>query len=92
MSDEPRGPVTLDEYNAAIENVYIREVALGSDGAMYNKGLFTAKNVSQFGPYDSKAYIKQPADGRASPPDLRSDMPHEMLEVAKDYEFAPFGQ
>lgn len=92
MSDEPRGPVKLDDYNAAIENVYIREVALGSDGVMYNKGLFTAKNVSQFGPYDPKVYMKQPADGRTSPPDLRAEMPSEMLQVARDYEFVPFGK
>ncbi|MDR3497282.1 MAG: ABC transporter substrate-binding protein [Ancalomicrobiaceae bacterium] len=92
LSDEPRGPVALDEYNAAIENVYIREVAVGSDGVMYNKGLFTAKNVNQFGPYDSKIYMKQPSDGPSSPPDLRADMPREMLEVAKDYEFVPFGK
>lgn len=92
MSDEPRGPVKLDDYNAAIENVYIRQVALGSDGVMYNKGLFTAKNVSQFGPYDPKVYMKQPADGRTNPPDLRVEMPPEMLQVARDYEFVPFGK
>ncbi len=92
ISDEPRGPVKLDAYNAAIENVYIREVALGADGAMYNKGLFTAKDVSQFGPYDPKVYMKQPADGRTSPPDLRADMPPEMLKVDRDYEFVPFGK
>ena len=92
ISDEPRGPVTLDQYNAAIENVYIRQVTLGSDGAMYNKGLFTAKNVNQFGPYDSKLYMQQPADGRTSPPDLRADVPAAMLQVTKDYDFVPFGQ
>lgn len=92
ISDEPRGPVSLDDFNAAIENVYIREVALGSDGEMYNKGLFTAKNVNQFGPYDPKLYMAQPADGRDSPAELRKDLPAEMLSVAKDYEFVPFGQ
>ena len=92
ISDEPRGPVTLDQYNAAIENVYIRQVTLGSDGAMYNKGLFTAKNVNQFGPYDSKLYMQQPADGRTSPPDVRADVPAAMLKVAHDYDFVPFGQ
>lgn len=92
ITDEPRGPVTLDEYNAAVENVYVRQVELGSDGALYNKGLFTAKNVSQFGPYDPKVYMEQPADGRDSPPELRKDLPAAMLNVAKDYEFVPFGQ
>ncbi len=92
MSDEPRGPVSLDDFNAAVQNVYIRQVAMGSDGAMYNKGLFTAKGVSQFGPYDRQVYVKQPADGRTSPPDLRSAMPAGMLQVSKDYAFVPFGQ
>lgn len=92
LSDEPRGPVTLDDYNAAIDNVYIRQVALGSNGSMYNKGLFTTKAVSQFGPYDPKLYMSQPADGRTSPPDVRSAMPARMTSVAKDYTFLPFGQ
>ena len=92
MSDEPRGPVSLDEYNAAIENVYIREVAIADDGTLYNKGLFTAKAVSQFGPYDKDVYLSQPADGRDEPTGLRSEMPAEMLSVDQDYEFVPFGQ
>jgi len=92
MSDEPRGPIKLDQFNAAIENVYIREVAAGKDGAMYNKGIFTVKGVSQFGPYDSKLYMSQPADGRDSPPDSRARMPETILKVDKDYAFVPFGQ
>jgi branched-chain amino acid transport system substrate-binding protein len=91
MSDEPRGPVKLDEHNAAIENVYIRQIALGADGAMYNKGLITAKNVSQFGPYNPEVYMKQSADGRTSPPDLRTAMAADMLQVSKDYDLVPFG-
>lgn len=92
MSDEPRGPVHLDNFNAAVENVYIREVARGADGKMYNKGIVTVKNVSQFGPYDSKVYMAQPADGRNSPPDRRADMPAPMLKVDSAYTFLPFGK
>ena len=92
ISDSPRGPVRLDEYNAAVENVYIRQVAMGKDGAMYNKGLFTVKQVSQFGPYDSNLYLKQQPDSRTYPPDLRSDVPPDMLKVSKEYKFLPFGQ
>ena len=92
LSDEPRGPVSLDAYNAAIQNVYIREVAVAEDGTLYNKGLFTAEAVSQFGPYDEDVYLSQPADGRDEPTGLRSEMPEEMLTVAQDYEFVPFGQ
>jgi hypothetical protein len=36
--------------------------------------------------------MTQPADGRDSPPELRKDLPADMLSVAKDYEFVPFGQ
>ena len=92
LSDEPRGPVSLDAYNAAIQNVYIREVAIAEDGTLYNKGLFTAEAVSQFGPYDEDVYLSQPADGRDEPTGLRSEMPAEMLTVEQDYVFVPFGQ
>jgi hypothetical protein len=84
--------VKLDQYNAAIENVYIRQVAAAKDGSLYNKGLFTVKDVNQFGPYDSKAYMKQKADGRTVPPDQRSAMAPEMLNAAKEYQYLPFGQ
>lgn len=92
MSDEPRGPVSLDDYNAAVQNVYIREVAQKDDGTLYNKGVVTVKNVSQFGPYDPKAYMGHPADDSKNPADLRKDMPEALLKVEKDYEFIPFGK
>lgn len=92
MSDDPRGPVKLDDYNAAVENVYIRQVEKGADGQLYNKGLFTVKNVSQFGPYDPALYLKQPADSGKYPPDKCSDFPADMLKAASEYEFVPFGQ
>lgn len=92
LSDSPRGPVKLDDRNAAVENVYVRQIAAGSDGKMFNKGLFTVKGVSQFGPYDPAVYMKQPPDGRTSPPDQRAALPAAMLEVKQDYQFVPFGQ
>jgi branched-chain amino acid transport system substrate-binding protein len=92
MSDAPRGPIKLGQNNAIIENVYIRQIALAKDGSMYNKGLFTVKNVSQFGPYDPTLYLKQPADGRAYPPESASALPAEMKQVSKEYQFVPFGQ
>jgi branched-chain amino acid transport system substrate-binding protein len=92
MTKDPRGPVTLDpKYHAAIENVYIREVALDDSGELYNKGILTVQNVSQFGPYDPDLYISQPADGNAYPTGTCSDLPAEMLEGG-GYEFLPFGQ
>ena len=56
QSNDPRGPVTMDPtWHAAIENVYIREVAVDENGVLFNKGIFTVKNVTQFGPYDPDA-------------------------------------
>lgn len=92
MSKDPRGPVSLDpEWHAAIENVYIREVALDDKGELYNKGILTVKNVSQFGPYDSKLYMAQPADGNTYPSGKCSDLPPEMLQGG-GYEYLPFGK
>lgn len=91
LTDAPRGPVVLDEYHAAVENVYIRDTAMLSDG-IGNHGLLTIKNVSQFGPYDPELYLKQPPDSKDYPPDKCSDFPPEMLQVEKEYEFLPFGQ
>lgn len=89
LKDAPRGPVSLDEYNAAVENVYIREVALDEAGAMYNKGLVTVTDVNQFGPYDPELYMAQPADSNNYPPQKCSDLPAEMLQGAS-YVFGPF--
>jgi len=92
MTADPRGPVVMDpEWHAAIENVYIREVALDEDGAMYNKGIITVKDVSQFGPYDPDVYMAQPPDGNSYPTGLCSDLPAEMLEGG-GYDFVPFSE
>lgn len=92
MSDAPRGPLSLDEYNAVIENVYIRELRMGEDGKLYNQVLYTIEDVTQFGPYDTDVYLAQPPDDRDYPPDLCSEYPAEMLEVEAEYEFLPFGE
>jgi branched-chain amino acid transport system substrate-binding protein len=93
MTDDPRGPVTLDPtWHSAIENVYIREVTTGPDGKNYNKGIWTIKNVSQFGPYDPTLYMKQPQDGNKYPPDKCSEFPAEMLTAGSEYTYVPFGQ
>jgi branched-chain amino acid transport system substrate-binding protein len=92
MSKDPRGPVALDpKYHAAIENVYIREVAKDANGGLYNKGTYTVKNVTQFGPYDPTLYMAQPSDGNTYPSGKCSDLPAEMLK-GSPYEFVPFGQ
>lgn len=92
LSDLPRSPVYLDEYHAGSANVYIREVRMDSNGNLYNAGLATVKNVSQFGPYDPKVYMTFPEDDRNYPAGKRSDMPAALLSVTKDYVFVPFGE
>jgi len=92
MSDAPRGPISLDDYNAAVQNVYIREVQKADDGSLYNQVLYTVENVSQFGPYDPDVYMAQPADAGDYPPDVCSEFPAEMLTADSEYEFLPFGQ
>lgn len=93
MTDDPRGPVTLDaKYHAAIENVYIRDVAKAADGSLFNEGLWTITNVTQFGPYDPALYLKQPSDSNKYPPDKCSDFPPEMLQDTTPYVFTPFGK
>jgi branched-chain amino acid transport system substrate-binding protein len=92
MSKDPRGPLSMDpEWHAVIENVYLREVALDDNGELYNKGILTVKDVSQFGPYDSELYMSQTPDGNAYPTGKCSELPPEMLEGG-GYEFLPFGQ
>ena len=92
LTDDPRGPVTLDPtYHSATENVYIREIAKDENGVLYNKGLFTVTNVSQFGPYDPTMYMAQPIDGNTYPTGACSDLPADMLTGAP-YEFIPFGE
>lgn len=93
LTDTPRGSVALDPtYHAAIENVYIREVTADASGALYNKGILTVKNVSQFGPYDPALYLAQPIDDNTYPTGLCSDFPAEMLNAANIYDYLPFGQ
>jgi branched-chain amino acid transport system substrate-binding protein len=90
LTDDPRGPVYIDEYNAAVQNVYIRQVQVDDQGRLYNQGLYTVEKVSQFGPYDPDVYLAQPPDTGDYPKDKCSDMPAEMLTVDKDYEFIPW--
>jgi len=92
LTDSPRGPVTLDQtWHAAVQNVYIREVSKDANGALYNKGLWTVKDVSQFGPYDPTAYMAEPSDSNVNPPDLCSQMSPGLLTAPTEYQYLPFG-
>jgi branched-chain amino acid transport system substrate-binding protein len=93
LTDDPRGQVSIDpKYHSAIGPVYIREVTKAEDGSLYNKGIWTVKNVSQFGPYDPETYLKQPTDGNTYPLEKCSDFPPEMLNAANTYEYVEFGK
>lgn len=72
MPDAPRGPIKLDAYGNAVQNIYIRQVQL-VDGQLVNVPIKTIPNVSQFGPYvnDPEGYMSQPPDSRTYPPGRR---------------------
>jgi branched-chain amino acid transport system substrate-binding protein len=93
MTDDPRGPVKLDpKWHSAIENAYIREVTKTDDGKLFNKGIWTVKEVSQFGPYNPDVYLKWGSDSNKFPPDKCSEMPAEMLKADSEYTYVEFGK
>jgi len=65
LADSPFGPMTLDQYGAPIENVYVRKVvATTGDAAKYAKTwnvvVKTYPRVSQFWTWKPADYLKQP--------------------------------
>lgn len=65
LSDSPFGPMTLDQYGAPVDNVYLRKVvATSGDAAKYAKTwnvvTKTYPNVSQFWTWKPSEYLKQP--------------------------------
>lgn len=65
LADSPFGPMTLDQYGAPIENVYVRKVtATTGDSAKYAKTwnvvTKTYPHVSQFWTWKPSDYLKQP--------------------------------
>lgn len=67
VTDDPRGPIKIDEYGNPIQNIYIRKVER-VNGALQNTVIFTYPNVSQFWKYDPIAYMKLPLYSRDYPP------------------------
>ncbi|MEA4944877.1 MAG: ABC transporter substrate-binding protein [Propionicimonas sp.] len=91
ITDDPRGPVKLDpKWHSATQNVYIREVAKDDSGALYNKGLWTVTEVSQFGVYDPDTYMAAPPDSNTSPSDQCADL-GALLTAPTEYQYQPFG-
>ncbi|MPZ53165.1 MAG: ABC transporter substrate-binding protein [Acidimicrobiia bacterium] len=64
FDDTPLGPVSLDDYDNPIQNVYIREVQTREDGRLWNVPIETFENVSQFWEYDPEEFLDHPVYSR----------------------------
>jgi branched-chain amino acid transport system substrate-binding protein len=65
--EAPRGPLKLDAYGNAIQNVYIRKVErVGAE--LQNTVIYTYPEVSQFWKYKPEEFLKQPVYSRDYPP------------------------
>ena len=66
-TEDPRGPIKLDEYNNPTENVYILKVEKVG-GRLQNTVIHTYPMVSQFWTYKPEDFLKAPAYDRNYPP------------------------
>jgi branched-chain amino acid transport system substrate-binding protein len=66
-TDDPRGPIKLDEYNNPTQNVYILKVEKVG-GRLQNTVIHTYPMVSQFWTYKPEEFLKTPAYDRSHPP------------------------
>jgi branched-chain amino acid transport system substrate-binding protein len=66
-TEDPRGPITLDEYGNPTENVYIVRVEKVA-GRLQNTVIHTYPMVSQFWTYKPEEFLKTPPYDRAYPP------------------------
>lgn len=64
FADTPMGPMSLDEYDNTIMNIYIRRVEMREDGRIWNTVIDTYPGVSQFYKYDPEEYMAQPLYSR----------------------------
>jgi branched-chain amino acid transport system substrate-binding protein len=67
ISDDPRGPMKMDDLGNPIENLYIRKVERVG-GKLQNTVIHTYPNVSQFWTYNREEYLKAPVYDRNNPP------------------------
>jgi branched-chain amino acid transport system substrate-binding protein len=67
VSDDPRGPMKMDELGNPIQNTYIRKVERVG-GKLQNTVIHTYPNVSQFWTYKKEDYLKEPLYDRNYPP------------------------
>ena len=66
-TQDPRGPIKLDEYGNPTENVYIVRVEKVG-GRLQNTVIHTYPMVSQFWTYRPDEFLKTPAYDRSYPP------------------------
>ena len=66
-TEDPRGPIKLDEYGNPTENVYIVKVERVG-GRLQNTVIHTYPMVSQFWTYKADEFLKTPAYDRGYPP------------------------
>jgi branched-chain amino acid transport system substrate-binding protein len=66
-TEDPRGPIKLDEYNNPTENVYILKVEKVG-GRLQNTVIHTYPLVSQFWTYRPEEFLKTPPYDRSYPP------------------------
>jgi branched-chain amino acid transport system substrate-binding protein len=66
-TEDPRGPIKLDEYNNPTQNVYILKVEKVG-GRLQNTVIHTYPMVSQFWTYKPEEFLKAPAYDRSNPP------------------------
>src|SRR6267142_824352 len=66
ISDDPRGPMKMDDLGNPIENIYIRKVERVG-GKLQNTVIHTYPNVSQFWTYNREEYLKAPVYDRNNP-------------------------
>ncbi|HTU03825.1 MAG TPA: hypothetical protein VMG58_18465, partial [Candidatus Sulfotelmatobacter sp.] len=67
IANAPRGPISLDAYNNAVHNIYVRKVEK-VNGELQNTVIATIPNVSQFWKYDPEKFVKEPSYSRDYPP------------------------
>jgi branched-chain amino acid transport system substrate-binding protein len=66
-TEDPRGPIKLDEYGNPTQNIYILKVERVG-GKLQNTVLHTYPMVSQFWTYKPEEFLKLPAYDRSHPP------------------------
>ena len=67
LTDDPRGPLQLDDYGNPVESVYIRQLRK-VDGELQNAVIQTFPKVSQFWTWKPDEYMAGPSYSRSYPP------------------------